>query len=805
MRSLLRPLIVLGLYSCSGHLCPAYAGTVTGTMTTANGVPVANGILTVTPSQFGLVSGTGALVPASVTCATSTDGSIVGLLNPQRAPVLSKNQAAGTLPAGTYFVVLAFYNAGGTTLASSESAIVLAGTGTLIVTPPALPVGATGMRVYISTATGTETLQGSTTGTAQFLQSSALVTGSALPATNTTVCSLIFNDQIIPSGTGYNVTLSTTAGQTYPGFPMMWQLNGGASGTVNVSNGLPLYSGTVIYPSPIQATPLSHGQQSISGPLDLGGYNLTGVGAINGVINAAAQAGGDIGAKINAAFTSCPGCTIYVPAGSYTVTTQIAANQANLHLQCAGALATTLTQGFTGDLIAVTADNFTLDGCGVDGAGFSTGWSLVHIQNSNNANIHGNRFVDSRTAAFNTLIGVRIEGLVSPANYSRIHDNYFTVPWIVFSTSTNANYNSFDNNTLVGCGEPFDFNGNAADSTANSFTNNAVTGGLGEAFLESVTGSIIEGNRFVGVGSGTNSTIMVHLASGTAMARTIIKGNLFSQGSGAAVTIADNTRDLLVEGNIFDGNRQDGIYVSDVAGAVTNLGILGNIFHNNGTSNSSAGFAAIRGNTVNAFTTWTIANNIAYDDQSTKSQTYGLALTGTGTASNFTVLGNDFVRNKTGAFLFSVVPGNSTIGPNREDVFNNSTFRSNLIPSSDGVLNLGQNGNRWNDLWLAGAIQRGGGFVITLPIATGTMGLVLNGTSASLGGGALASGACASNTTAVTGATTGMTVSVSPVADPGASIAWEGFVSAANTVTARICATAAVTPTATAYNIRVVE
>lgn len=251
----------------------AYAGTITGTLATANGVPVKNGILTFTPTQLGLIAGTGMQVPTSVTCATSTDGSIVGLANPLTFPALTKNQSVGTLPAGTYFVVFALYNASGTTLVSPEAQITLTAPGTLIFTPPTLPSSATGWRVFIGTATGTETLQGSLS-FGQFQQSTSLIAGTALPVTNSTACTLNFNDTIIPTGTGYNVALHTPTGQSYPGFPMVWQLTGA---TVNVSSGLPLYTGTVLFPSPILASPLNHGQQSISGPLDLGGYNLTGV------------------------------------------------------------------------------------------------------------------------------------------------------------------------------------------------------------------------------------------------------------------------------------------------------------------------------------------------------------------------------------------------------------------------------------------------------------------------------------------------------------------------------------------------
>lgn len=81
---------------------------------------------------------------------------------------------------------------------------------------------------------------------------------------------------------------------------------------------------------------------------------------------------------------------------------------------------------------------------------------------------------------------------------------------------------------------------------------------------------------------------------------------------------------------------------------------------------------------------------------------------------------------------------------------------------------------------------------------------ILSGTSASLGGGALLAGACASNTTTVTGATTSMVVAVTPVTYPGDGSVWDAYVSASNTVTTKVCGVIALTPGATAYNIRVI-
>lgn len=101
-----------------------------------------------------------------------------------------------------------------------------------------------------------------------------------------------------------------------------------------------------------------------------------------------------------------------------------------------------------------------------------------------------------------------------------------------------------------------------------------------------------------------------------------------------------------------------------------------------------------------------------------------------------------------------------------------------------------------------GTLQTDGSGNIT---AVSGLSPVLSGTSASLGGGALLAGACASNTTTVTGATTGMAVIVDPATYPGDGAYWDGYVSSTNNVVTKVCATVALTPGASAYNIRVIQ
>lgn len=83
----------------------------------------------------------------------------------------------------------------------------------------------------------------------------------------------------------------------------------------------------------------------------------------------------------------------------------------------------------------------------------------------------------------------------------------------------------------------------------------------------------------------------------------------------------------------------------------------------------------------------------------------------------------------------------------------------------------------------------------------------LTGTTGSLGGGVLSAGACAATTTTVTGATTAMTVNVTPATttDIGALAVWKAWVSATNVVTVNVCAIILGTPVSTPYNIRVIK
>jgi hypothetical protein len=83
----------------------------------------------------------------------------------------------------------------------------------------------------------------------------------------------------------------------------------------------------------------------------------------------------------------------------------------------------------------------------------------------------------------------------------------------------------------------------------------------------------------------------------------------------------------------------------------------------------------------------------------------------------------------------------------------------------------------------------------------------LSGTSSSIGGSAVTKDTCVPGTVTVTGATTSMVAIASPVTYPGEAFSWSAQVTAASTVTVRVCNTsnATATPVASTYNVRVIQ
>lgn len=133
-----------------------------------------SGIYTGTPKDLSVLTSANSPNFAS---ASQTPGNTAAIVN----ALLSVSASGGSLATGTYFVKLTYVNPNGESIASAEGSIAVTGpTGKLTIASPAAAVNSTQYRVYVSTSSGTETLQTTTTiGTPTNITS--LVAGAAIP------------------------------------------------------------------------------------------------------------------------------------------------------------------------------------------------------------------------------------------------------------------------------------------------------------------------------------------------------------------------------------------------------------------------------------------------------------------------------------------------------------------------------------------------------------------------------------------------------------------------------------------------
>lgn len=157
-----------------------------------------------------------------------------------------------------------------------------------------------------------------------------------------------------------------------------------------------------------------------------------------------------------------------------------------------------------------------------------------------------------------------------------------------------------------------------------------------------------------------------------------------------------------------------------------------------------------------------------------------------------------FQNNTTGAFTITVKLSNGAGGSTGTGVVlpQGTANSTSVTLYTDGVTDVwAENGTAPNFV-IPGSLTLQGKNVLP----------TFSATSTSIGGSALASGACSSTTVSVPGATTGMAVDTTPVTYPGDAFYWRGYVSSANTVTVTICSvTNSSTPAASVYNVRVMQ
>ena len=153
---------LVGVAHCQPTCSQLAQVTLSGKLAGANGLPAKNYVMTLKPSQQGYIAGCNVNLAINTTCATSTDGSVVGIQDPLTSTV-NTTSGLGSLGPGTYYSVYEWYDAAGNvTLISPETMKILSATGSLVVNPPSsgMPALAVGMEVFIGTTSGGETLQG---------------------------------------------------------------------------------------------------------------------------------------------------------------------------------------------------------------------------------------------------------------------------------------------------------------------------------------------------------------------------------------------------------------------------------------------------------------------------------------------------------------------------------------------------------------------------------------------------------------------------------------------------------------------
>lgn len=176
---------------------------------------------------------------------------------------------SGALGATTYYVRSTWVTANGESLPSAETSLAVLANNVLNVAHPTgtAPANATGWNVYVSTSTGTETKQNTTpiaVGSAWVEPNSGLITGAALPTTNTAngplwlllcnVIRLVPNTGTLNGNVSFVVTRGATFGiqeivDTYKGTDGLIALTTYGSNTV-APNAMTVPAGTEILVNP---------------------------------------------------------------------------------------------------------------------------------------------------------------------------------------------------------------------------------------------------------------------------------------------------------------------------------------------------------------------------------------------------------------------------------------------------------------------------------------------------------------------------------------------------------------------------
>jgi hypothetical protein len=385
---------------------------------------------------------------------------------------------------------------------------------------------------------------------------------------------------------------------------------------------------------------------------------------------------------------------------------------------------------------------------------FEFGYAIGHQVNGVNNVVQINCGAESASAVSNTQIGFDYEGAIAYADCINCRAASNGSTGFLLNTTASAGYNS------VRLLAPVAYGNNATSGYVDVKSGNySIIGGL---FSDNSSVGHVQIESGAGAGTITGTTFANNASSppvfgnATALANLQILNSIFT-----GTTSASNPNSLLnltVSGQAILGgpNGAASMVVSNIANAVNYFSVGG----------SAAGGRPLL--------TMLGADTII-----------GMTLQTKGTGGEIAFFDGANGRD------FSIRNPNASAAANYLGVYSALTTTAPQLYAAGADTNISVN-----------VVPKGTG---TLQVNGASILPNLSGTSGSIGGSALAAGACASGTVAVTNSTTSMAVVATPTTYPGDGIFWHGYVSAAGTVTVKVCASIAATPTASAYNVRVLQ
>lgn len=448
--------------------------------------------------------------------------------------------------------------------------------------------------------------------------------------------------------------------------------------------------------------------------------------------------------RASAALNAIHGGTIYFPSGIYKVTAVTISRAANVYGDGIGA-----TQIYAND---AASNVFTITGSSVDFHDFAIAASVTRTG--------GRYFYATNTSS---IVSWR---------------NLYLLGWYYGIDMEGTNYSVRD---------IIEVNGVPTNGTAIAVGLDATVGTLSDI-------SII--NAKVDNPGGSKPFACVDVAASGDIK--LIDDELQHCGTALAVqpTGTKVVASLLAVNSFFDNSGTNGVLMQPQAAgaAIVRVRFNGCWFSSSGTNGALLDTSSFGGS---------IDGVTFIDPEALLNGSQGINLAGTGTV-RVKIIGGKIGGNASAGVLANAGVGQfqiyaATIGPIGAVGGNNIGIQVLAGASNNYIIN----GNDLTGNTASALNDAGAGLIKAVNNNLGVS--AVSGTTGSIGGGALGAGACASGTVAITGLTTAMAVTATPVTYPGDGNTWMAYTSAAGTATIKVCAIIAGTPTASAYNVRIIQ